>query len=121
VDKRPIFAILIFILALFALAACQPEPELRELMEEGEDLYIVNCARCHQLDGMGTADFPALAGNPVVTLHNSSPMVDVVLHGRGGMPAFRGALESDEIVAVLAYIRNSWGNSAPPVPEKQVR
>jgi mono/diheme cytochrome c family protein len=121
VTKRPIIAILILILASFALAACQPEPDMGEMMEEGEQLYIVNCSRCHQLEGEGTADFPALAGNPVVTLHNSAPMIDVVLHGRGGMPAFRGVLEDEEVVAVLTYIRNSWGNSAPPVPEKQVR
>jgi mono/diheme cytochrome c family protein len=121
VTLRLLIAILFCAAALFTLAACQPQPEMSELMEQGEELYIVNCARCHQLDGQGAADFPALAGNPVVTLHNSAPLIDAVVNGRGGMPAFRGALEHEELVAVLTYIRNSWGNSAPPVPEKQVR
>jgi cytochrome c oxidase subunit II len=122
VVQRSIIIILITILiALFGLAACSPQPEMDELMEEGEQLYITNCARCHQLDGGGTEVFPALAGNPLVTLHNAAPMIDVVMHGRGGMPAFRGALEEEEALAVLTYIRNSWGNTAPRIPEKQVR
>ena len=31
------------------------------------------------------------------------------------MPAFAWVLNDDQVAAVLTYIRNSWGNSAPAV------
>jgi mono/diheme cytochrome c family protein len=31
------------------------------------------------------------------------------------MPAFAWVLNDDQVAAVLTYIRNSWGNTAPPV------
>jgi mono/diheme cytochrome c family protein len=31
------------------------------------------------------------------------------------MPQFSWILTDDQVAAVVTYIRNSWGNSAPPV------
>jgi mono/diheme cytochrome c family protein len=31
------------------------------------------------------------------------------------MPAFAWVLNDDQVAAVLTYIRNSWGNTAPAV------
>jgi mono/diheme cytochrome c family protein len=31
------------------------------------------------------------------------------------MPAFAWVLNDDQVAAVLTYIRNTWGNAAPPV------
>jgi mono/diheme cytochrome c family protein len=31
------------------------------------------------------------------------------------MPAFAWVLDDDAVAAVLTYIRNNWGNAAPPV------
>jgi mono/diheme cytochrome c family protein len=31
------------------------------------------------------------------------------------MPAFDWRLDDAQVAAVLTYIRNSWGNAAPPV------
>ncbi len=33
----------------------------------------------------------------------------------GIMPAWRGVLTDPEVAAVLTYIRQAWGNKAPPV------
>jgi cytochrome c oxidase subunit 2 len=112
--------LVIFVL-LLALAACSPPLEKDLMVEAGEDVYVNNCSRCHQITGEGSADFPALAGNPVVTLHNTAPIVDVVQNGRGSMPPFRGVLDADETAAVLTYIRNAWGNEAGLVTPKQAR
>jgi mono/diheme cytochrome c family protein len=93
-----------------------------ELIAQGQDLYWVNCAGCHQYEGQGWRRlYPNLAGNPIVTLHDASPLVETVLNGQGSMPGFRGQLSSDEIAAVLSYIRNAWGNTADPVSPKQVK
>ena len=36
------------------------------------------------------------------------------------MPAFGWILNDDQVAAVVTYIRNSWGNSAPPVSASDV-
>ena len=112
-------------LALLLLAGCAIDttrplnPE--EVIREGETLYVENCSGCHQSDGRGWAHlYPNLAGNPIVTLHDVEPMVVTVLNGQGSMPAFRTRLSSEEIAAILSYIRNSWGNEAPAITAKHV-
>jgi mono/diheme cytochrome c family protein len=36
------------------------------------------------------------------------------------MPAFGRLLSDEEVAAVLTYVRNSWGNAAPPVSADDV-
>jgi mono/diheme cytochrome c family protein len=36
------------------------------------------------------------------------------------MPSFSGQLDNTQVAAVLTYIRNSWGNSAPAVTADDV-
>lgn len=108
----------------FVLSACQPAivADRTALASEGEEIYRKSCVRCHHADGSGYRNlFPALVGNPLVTLHDPVPIVQVVQDGRGSMPAFRSVLSSEEIAAVITYIRNAWGNEASVVPPRQVR
>lgn len=116
---------LLFLMVFTAagLVACTTvtEEDRAEIISTGEPLYIVNCARCHQLNGEGAEGlFPPLAGNPVITLHDPAPIIDVIVNGRGSMPAFRGTLDSEAAAAVISYIRNTWGNEASIVQPKQV-
>jgi mono/diheme cytochrome c family protein len=119
---------MLFLLCVLLLVTigCQPDQtdiiDEAEMISAGEQTYILNCGRCHHQDGSGYAPlFPTLAGNPIVTLHDPIPIIQITLHGQGSMPGFRGTLENDEIAEVLTYIRNAWGNIAPPVPPRQVR
>ena len=91
-------------------------------LESGRNTYILSCSRCHQIDGTGFAGvYPALAGNPIVMLHDPNPTIDIVLDGRGGMPGFRLSTSIQELADVITYIRNEWGNDASPVSPAQVR
>jgi mono/diheme cytochrome c family protein len=36
------------------------------------------------------------------------------------MPSFAWNLSDQDVAAVLTYVRNSWGNAAPPVSAKDV-
>jgi cytochrome c oxidase subunit 2 len=84
---------------------------IAELTQRGEKVYAANCVACHQATGQGVPGaFPALAGSPVVTGPRAE-QINVVLHGRKGMPAFK-QLSDTEIAAVITYTRNSWGNKA---------
>jgi cytochrome c6 len=82
---------------------------------DGAPLFEANCAACHQSKGEGIAGaFPALAGNAFVT-GDPKPVVQTLLNGRGGMPAFRDDLKDDQLAAIVSFVRASWGNKAPPI------
>jgi mono/diheme cytochrome c family protein len=88
--------------------------------KKAAELYVTNCAVCHQAKGVGVAGvFPKLAGNPVVLAPDPANVLSVVLAGvppRNGympMPAFAPTLNDKEIAAVVNYVRTSWGNTAP--------
>lgn len=120
VERHKMF-ILLAVLAL-VIAACDSYVNEDELISEGEVVYTENCASCHDLDGQGYPDvYPNLDGNPVVTLHDPSPVIQIVKYGRGGMPAFRSDLNAEEVAAVLSYIRNAWDNDASIVTPKETR
>ena len=97
------------------------ETDAATLVQRGEVVYTDNCATCHQPDGQGQGQYPALAGSAFVTADEPTPVITTVLHGRGAMPAFEDTLANQEITAVVSYIRNSWGNDAAAVAVEQVR
>lgn len=89
------------------------------LIARGEEIYATVCLACHQAGGVGVTDvavggYPALAGDPFVTIADPRPVVQTILTGRAGMPAFRG-YSDEEIAGVTSYIRQAWGNQAAAV------
>ena len=100
-------------------------------MTAGAGVYRMNCAACHGLNGRGSAIFPPLAGNPVVTQSSAESLGRVVLAGARaaatpkaptgqGMPSFAWKLQDGDVANVLTYIRNTWGNAAPAVSADDV-
>jgi mono/diheme cytochrome c family protein len=101
-------------------------------MKIGQQIYADECAGCHKADGKGTPGlFPTLAGAPVVQQSDPTSLLHVVLRGTPGvgtsraptaaaMPAFAWVLNDDQVAAVVTYIRNSWGNSAPAITANDV-
>ena len=102
-------------------------------MKLGATIYEAKCSACHSPGGRGEKNiFPQLADNPLINQPNATSLMHVVLAGSRGvdtdarptapaMPAFAGTLSDDNIAAVLTYIRNSWGNAAPPVEASEVK
>lgn len=83
-------------------------------------IYMDNCAACHQPTGLGVKGaFPALAGDPFV-VGASGQVINVVLNGRGGMPAFKDELNDAQLAAAISYIRTGWSNRAKPVSPAEV-
>ena len=92
----------------------------------GKRLFA-NCISCHQSSGLGVAgQYPPLAGSEWVVNDPETP-IRILLKGLDGpieakgntynaaMPAFGGRFTDERIAAVLTYIRQDWGNNAPPV------
>ncbi|MGE0310734.1 MAG: c-type cytochrome [Lautropia sp.] len=102
-----------------------PTPVSPAAMALGERVYGEHCADCHGRNGQGSAgDYPALAGNRQVTADDPANVVAIVRHGGfapataadprpPGMPPFMQTLDARALAAVVDYVRNSWGNSAP--------
>jgi mono/diheme cytochrome c family protein len=98
-----------------------------ELLGRGGKIYDQQCASCHGDRGQGVAAmYPALAGNRAVLLDAPNNLIQMVRNGGFspstagnpqpfGMPPFGQSLSNDDIAAVATYVRQSWGNGAPPV------
>ncbi len=101
----------------------------------GKRLYTANCVACHQSTGLGVAgQFPPLVGSEWVVggdWHGDNHLVKILLHGlqgpiqvmgntyNGAMPPWK-QLKDEQIAAILTYIRNEWGNNAPPISAEQI-
>jgi len=109
-----------------ALSASDPR------MIAGAAIYLDNCSACHGPDGKGVPFlFPSLAGSPNIRSTDPATLVRIVIEGARsvatdkeptspGMPSFAWKLNDDQAAAVLTYVRNSWGASAPPVDPHDV-
>ena len=101
-------------------------------MVAGGAIYVDECSACHGMDGKGVPYlFPSLAESPNVRSADPASLIRVVIEGARsvatageptgpGMPSFAWKLSDDQAAAVLTYIRNSWGASAPAVDAPQV-
>jgi mono/diheme cytochrome c family protein len=96
-------------------------PTEEQLIQQGESIYSNVCIACHQPDGMGIPGiYPALNGNPLITLEDPTYFISTVLTGRGGMPPFEGIYSDEEIAGVVSFVRANWENAAPAVSPDQV-
>lgn len=100
-------------------------------IDSGKQVYAMQCATCHQPDGMGNSNInPPLNGKRVTG--DKKYLVEVIIRGavnhdstaekiyEGQMPA-NPTITDKEIADVLTYIRNSFGNRASAIKEKDVK
>jgi len=104
-----------------------------DLGRPGAAAYVDSCAACHRTDGMGYAGvFPRLAGNPAVLQKDPTALISVVLKGSTlpatatapssfTMPPFGDRLSDQDAADIVNLIRNSWGNQAPLVTDRDVK
>jgi mono/diheme cytochrome c family protein len=90
---------------------------LATLMDEGQEVYGIDCVECHADGGMG----PSLVGN--FALANRDRVVKAILAGvsDGDMPAFGPNLTDRKVAAVATYVRNAWDNQFGVVLEADVK
>lgn len=101
------------------------DPASAALVEQGRTAFAI-CAACHQADGRGLPSLaPPLAGSATVT-GAPAALIDVVLHGRDVDAAYPAmpplaSLPDEQLAAILTYVRQAWGNAAPPIDAAAVR
>jgi len=109
-----------------------------ELFTKGKAIYDREgfCVTCHQADGRGIAasGSPSLAGTHWV-VGSEERLIKLTLKGLNGpievlgkqypgdvpMTPFEGLLSDEEVAAVLTFVRNSFGNKAPPISPERVK
>jgi mono/diheme cytochrome c family protein len=103
-----------------------------EDVSEGQRIYSIYCAICHQNDGQGAGTrYPPLAGTDWVS-GDKERLIKVILHGLEGEVEINGTifnsmmpqhsfLSDNEIAGLLTYIRSSFGNNAAPVEASEVK
>jgi mono/diheme cytochrome c family protein len=103
-----------------------------EVMKSGNAIYADQCSACHAADGSGVEGlFPMLKGSPLVQSVDPASVLHVLLRGARSaatdpaptapaMPSFGWMLNDDQVAAVATYVRNAWGNRAPPVDATMV-
>ena len=92
-------------------AEAAPEPL------EAADSFAQNCSSCHGAAGEGGFG-PALAAND--DLQDTDAVLEQVLGGGGGMPAFGRRLSDAEVAALVSHVRASWGNRYTAVTHADV-
>ena len=101
-------------------------------LSRGGAIYSDACASCHLENGKGQPGlFPPLGKNAMVQQLDATGLEHLILAGTSiaatpsrpsplSMPAFSWKLTDREIADVATYVRNSWGNRAPPVNSDDV-
>jgi mono/diheme cytochrome c family protein len=128
-DRRAIAAYLKSQPASPDIAASTPDAGA---MRRGAEIYSDACASCHLENGVGQPRlFPPLGEDAVLQQADPAGLEHLILAGvRVGtsasrpspltMPSFAWKLTDQEIADVSTFIRNSWGNHAPPVSASEV-
>ncbi len=103
----------------------------QEDMTKGKELYLQNCAACHQADGKGLPGaFPPLAQSDFIAA-DPGTVLEITLQGRQGkitvngieynnvMPAM-SYLSDKDLSRIITFVLNSWDNPGGVVTRKHV-
>jgi cytochrome c6 len=94
------------LIALLAAAI----PAFADATPDGAVVYKSNCALCHGPDGKGQTSLGKTLklrdlSSPEIQKQSDQELSDIVASGKGKMPAFKAKLSTDEITAVVGFIR----------------
>lgn len=116
------------------LEAYQPKSGAAAFFAEGKRQYTLICATCHGDSGQGKpGQAPPLAGSEWVNTDSSKRLEQIpqlgltgLIHVKGEpwnlqMAAMGVGLSDSDLAAVLTYIRGSWGNTASPVTDDDIK
>lgn len=98
------------------------EPNLKESMQRGSEIYGDFCVTCHLEKGEGVSHvFPPLANSDYL-VKNREASIKGVKYGQQGEIVVNGitynsamaplGLEDEEVADVMNFILNSWGNTS---------
>lgn len=105
-----------------------PLPNTRKSIAQGKQVYLSNCADCHDQDGRGLnrRDFNSTAPADLTDLddyhHGISPeaLFSSIRNGtKEDMPAFKGRLNDEQIWNIVNFVRGFWPEEKRPKLEDE--
>ena len=119
--NKIIYSLIVLVIAIISQSFYQ-QSNASKSIQNGASVYATYCMSCHMDNGEGVEGaFPSLVktGN----LNDKNKLVKIILSGMRGPIVVKGVkyngemasinLSDQEVVDVINYIRNSWGNKAP--------
>lgn len=87
-----------------------PMSEDYDVLDHGQALYINNCVLCHGDDGaLGAGG----SKNLQMSMKDKTEMATIIRNGKNGMPAFKGILTDEEVMATVAYVKARLATTNP--------
>jgi len=94
---------LLFIVMYSCSTEQDQEPLVGTPMEKGEQLYQMNCARCHGTDGSKGASG---AKNLKSSVMSKEQIYSIIQNGKGTMPAYKNTIKSDSsMIWLVEYVQ----------------
>ena len=78
---------------------------------DGSAIFKVRCAMCHGPNGDGSSGMAKSMGlkplnSPDVQKQSAADITNLVVNGKGKMPASKGKLTDEEISAVVSFVKS---------------
>jgi len=119
--KKIICFLIVVVIAITTQSFYQQAGSSKSI-QNGQLVYATYCMSCHMENGEGIdGAFPSLVKTE--NLKDKNRLVKIILSGMRGPIVVKGIkyngemaglnLSDQEVVEVINYIRNSWGNKAP--------
>ena len=133
--KKSSVVIAFFVLITGGLLSCGSKKKETGISvnpeKRGKYIYESNCVSCHQPEGIGAKGmYPPLQGSDYL-MANKTNGINAVKYGLKGEITVLGetydsfmppvALSDDDIMHVLNYVRNSWGNKADSIRIEEIK
>ena len=125
-------AIATYLMSLPASPDFPSSPADASAMRAGSAIFSDACTACHLAGGSGQPGlFPPLQGSAVAQQRDPTGVIRLILAGGRtaptlsqpgfqAMPSFAWKLTDQQTADVATYVRNAWGNRAPPVAARKV-
>ena len=98
--------------AALLVSGCRNEPQLTPEQAEGQHLYAVRCAHCHEENDLALKPAPPSLHHigeqgmlPNGGAATDAAIKNVVLMGKNKMPGFAGRFNDEQIAGLIAYLR----------------
>jgi len=76
-----------------------------------ERTYKAYCVGCHGLDGKGNGSAANFVDDKTRLAKSDEELVDSILNGKGGMPAYGWMISNEQALELVMYIRTKYGDS----------
>ena len=76
----------------------------------GEQIYKAYCAGCHGIEGQGNRTCPSFTKDKERLAKSDDELLLSIKNGKGYMPPYKRMFSDEDILRVIEYLRNTFGD-----------